>query len=221
MVWNLLFYEIVFIIMMSSHCLASRTSEEVFTHIYTTKLWGTNEHGEGISGGGSTLDQTKLYREFLQTFLREHNIHSVVDVGCGDWTFSKAIDWTGIAYIGYDVVGFLIDKNNAKYGTQSIQFIKGDATATDLPAADLLICKDVLQHLPNADIAKFLRQLRKFKYCLITNDIDLSKTNNNLRIVRGEHHLVDLTMPPFNLRGEKVLTYESGPNIKQVLLVQF
>lgn len=74
--------------------------KEAFTKIYDTGAWGRNSAGEGFSGSGSLLEQTVGYRQFLQKFLSDHNITSVVDIGCGDWTFSHAIDWTNVNYLG-------------------------------------------------------------------------------------------------------------------------
>ena len=43
--------------------------------------------------------------EFVRKFIKENAIHSVVDLGCGDWQFSPHIYHDlGVAYTGYDVV---------------------------------------------------------------------------------------------------------------------
>jgi SAM-dependent methyltransferase len=199
---------------------AERTNEEAFTEIYQHKIWGAGADGEGSSGGGSTLHNTKLYRQFLQEFLHLYQIQSVVDMGCGDWSFSQMIDWGGIGYKGYDVVRSLIAKNHARHATETIQFFHADAIAIDLPPADLFICKDVLQHLPNTDIERLIIQLPKFKYCLITNDVNpMTMSSDNPEIPRAWSRKLDLTQPPFSLSGTKVLTYFSDSDLKQVLLI--
>lgn len=204
-----------------SQAWADKTAQEIFSEVYKNKKFGTNTEGEGHSGGGSTLANTVAYRQFLQSFLKAYDIRSVVDLGCGDWEFSKTIDWNGIDYYGYDVVDFLIENNRAKYQASNIHFIYSDGIATELLPADLLICKDVLQHLPNGDIMAFIEQLPLFKYCLITNDVDpLSGTSDNEEICRGGFHPVDLTRPPFLLNGDKVFTYISDSVPKQVLFIQ-
>ncbi len=131
------------------------------------------------------------------------------------------IDWTGVNYLGIDVVKSVIEKNQILYSSPTIQFLHQGGIAADLPSADLLICKDVLMHFPNNDILQFLPQLGKFKYCLITNTVNsdnLSSHNPNIRI--GDFRNVDLTQPPFNVPGQKVLTYISGCTLKLVLLVR-
>jgi SAM-dependent methyltransferase len=197
---------------------AEKSNEEIFTDIYDNKTWGQNQQGQGHSGEGSTIAATHIYRVFLQEFLKEHSIRSVVDVGCGDWEFSKKINWEGIYYQGFDVVKAVIQNNQQIYASDTIQFTYADATTIELPEADLLICKDVLQHLPNEDISQFLSQLHKFKHCLITNDINpRTYTSHNKDIKRGGIHPIDLTKPPFSLKGFKILTYKSQSKLKQVL----
>jgi 2-polyprenyl-3-methyl-5-hydroxy-6-metoxy-1,4-benzoquinol methylase len=205
------------------------SNQKIFTQIYQKSLWGKNSHGEGCSGDGSSLVNATPYMNFLQTFMQEHDIKSVVDVGCGDWEFSKHMDWTGITYIGIDVVPTVVKKNNALYKNKKCSFICKDVTKKSLPKGDLLICKDVLQHLTTQDIKAVCRQFQKFKYCLITNDIDntssVVKLNDDLPVLGGLREL-DLTLEPFNITAEKVFSYTvpTGPDgcitsTKQVLLI--
>ena len=166
------FFLIFFVLSFITIIYADQTSEEVFTNIYSNKIWGTNENGEGHSGGGSTFENTTIYRAFLQDFLSQFNIRSVLDVGCGDWEFSQAIDWKGIKYTGYDVVKDVIEKNKIRFESDNIHFFTMDIINSRLQKADLLICKEVLQHLTNKDVLKFSYHFSNFKYCLITNDVN-------------------------------------------------
>ena len=200
----------------SNYAEGDQDKPDIFTKIYSNQVWGKNSKGRGHSGGGSTLEATITYRQFLQDFLEEYNVKSVVDVRCGDWEFSKTISWEGINYTGYDVVPFVIKNNIKMYGSDSIRFICEDAVSVQLPSADLLICKDVLQHISNEDITLFISQLSKFKYCLITNDIG---PRINTQISRGDHRPVDLTLPPFEVPGSKVLSYTSEGIPKQTILI--
>lgn len=202
---------------------ADSASETAFTNIYKNKVWGTNEHGDGSSGGGSTLQQTTIYRNFLQNFLKAYDIKSVVDAGCGDWTFSRSMNWSGIDYIGVDVVKSVIDKNISFFEKPSVHFIHEDLLTAELPSADLLICKDVLQHLPNEAILKLISQFKKYKYCLITNDVDADiQSNNNFEIKIGQWRPIDLTCAPFFVDGVKLLSYRGNRSVrmKQVLFIR-
>jgi 2-polyprenyl-3-methyl-5-hydroxy-6-metoxy-1,4-benzoquinol methylase len=194
--------------------------QTVFTTIYDKGMWGRNNLGVGHSGGGSTVENTSVYTDFLRNFIDTHEIKSIVDAGCGDWEFSRYIDWGAIKYIGYDVVEHVIKNNSVRYAKPNISFIHANFLKEDLPSADLLICKHVLQHIPNQDIILFLAQLPKFKYCLITNEVNpgtLSSHNDDTSI--GGGHKVDLSRPPFNLTGAKVLNYQVGRSAHQVFLI--
>jgi SAM-dependent methyltransferase len=197
--------------------------QESFTRIYENGGWGRNAAGEGISGNGSVIANAQPYVDLLKKFIVEHNVKSVVDVGCGDWELHKYISWEGIRYYGYDVVSSVIERDIQKYGTSKIQFICGDGITGNLPNADLLICKDVLMHLPNSYIHTFLSKIRKFKYCLVTNDIALPAAaalpiNNDISI--GKWRLLDLTKPPFGIKAQTLLVYPSANTVKHVILIQ-
>lgn len=190
--------------------------ENAFRQIYETKEWGDNP-----SGDGSLPENTEVYRFFLQKFLKDHSIKEVVDLGCGNWSFSRLVDWSGINYKGYDIYKEIIEEDLKKYGSPHIQFFHGNGLQMDLPKADLLICKDVLQHLPNNQVALLLPQLSKYRHCLIINDVDpATLTSDNSDIHPGGLRCLDLTKPPFNFPGKKILTFTCGDVTKQVLYIQ-
>jgi len=138
----------------------------VFDEIYKSNAWGFG------SGHGSLPSVTKGYRALLETFIRENNVRSVVDYGSGDWQFSKLVEWGDIEYTGVDVVPSLTAENTTKYGNQKRKFVTLAPGSNGIPDADLLICKDVLQHMPNQAVQEFVANiLPKFKCALITNCI--------------------------------------------------
>lgn len=146
-----------------------------------------------------------MYREYLQRFLRERNIRTVVDFGCGDWQFSKMIDWSGLQYLGIDVVPSVIRENRRNHGSANISFIIADTDDASLPPADLLLLKDVLQHWPTRMIQSFLKTLGGFRYALMTNCID---TATNTDCPLGGYRGIDLRSAPFKLPAVKVLEYD-------------
>jgi SAM-dependent methyltransferase len=194
-------------------------TKKAFEGIYRDSTWGTNDKGVGNSGTGSTVDATYLYRDYLQHFLKEHNIKSVVDAGCGDWEFSQKIDWSGIDYKGFDIVAKVVEGDKAKFAKPNIQFFVGNIVEDNLPKADLLVSKHVLQHLPNADVKKFLdKQLKKYKHVILTNGVDaITLTGDNRDIKPGDYRLLDLGAAPFNVKGWKDLTYWANGHMHQVL----
>jgi 2-polyprenyl-3-methyl-5-hydroxy-6-metoxy-1,4-benzoquinol methylase len=199
------------------------SNDDVFADIYKRGEWGTDESGKGNSGTGSDPENAKKYIDFLQNYLTQNNIKSVVDLGCGDWRISRTINWDGVRYLGIDVVASVIQENIEHFAAPNISFLKADGSDTCLPAADLLICKDILQHLPFQDIHEIISQFGKFRHCIIVNDVNPSTlTCENMDIPRGHYRSLDLTQPPFSMLGEKVLNYSSGPNgeLKQVLIIK-
>jgi SAM-dependent methyltransferase len=174
---------------------------DTFNRIYAEGTWGKDVTGKGTSGTGSTLEITREYRAYVEDFMKKHAVKSVVDAGCGDWTFSSAIDWGDASYLGVDIASDVIDAVRKKHEKGTITFKTGDITE-DLPAADLLISKDVLQHLSNELVHKFIKNnLRngKYKWVILTND--RSSGPQNLDTVPGGYRAIDLAAPPFGVKG--------------------
>ncbi|MBX2683461.1 class I SAM-dependent methyltransferase [Campylobacter lari] len=178
----------------------------IFNDIYVYNKWGSG------SGPGSSKDICENYINFLEVFFQKYNIKSIADVGCGDWQFSKFIDFKDICYVGYDVAEYVVKNNIEKYSKENIQFIHYDGDFDKIKTADLIICKDVLQHLPNKKIFEFIDILYKFKYALISNDINgyYSKFSNK-NIEPGDYRPLDLTKKPFNISMEHVFDIKRMP----------
>ena len=98
--------------------------KEQFTKIYQEERWGK---GKG-SGSGSRPKFNKDYISFLENFLKDNNIKSVIDYGCGDWQFSQYVDWGNIDYLGLDIVDSVIDNNKKQFPKYS--FISDTDTDT-------------------------------------------------------------------------------------------
>ena len=81
---------------------------DTFNRIYAQGTWGKNGAGKGTSGTGSTLEITREYRAYVEDFVKKHNVKSVVDAGCGDWSFSSAISWGDASYLGIDIASDVI-----------------------------------------------------------------------------------------------------------------
>ena len=189
-----------------------------FTKIYDKNIWGNG------SGCGSTLTHNKQYMDILQTFMAEKNVKSVMDIGCGDWQFSKYMDWTGIDYNGIDCVKSVVEFNNDNYGKENIKFFHMDASQTFIPYAfDLVIIKDVLQHWENDVIIKFMDKLISYghKYIIIVNTAfsNFKKDDDAPRTVKNRYHYskLDATKFPLNQYNIRVI---GRYKFKQISLIQ-
>lgn len=171
-----------------------------FGQIYQEDQW-TNG-----SGPGSMPKHTIEYRAFLSKFISENNIQSVTDLGCGDWQSTRLMDWTGIHYIGLDVVKWLVDRNNETFGADNIEF-RHLSDLDQLPGGDLCICKEVFQHLPNDLIHAHLDAIaQRYRFALITNFVEpIEDCNRDIEVGGGRP--VRLEDAPFNARGCNVFSY--------------
>jgi SAM-dependent methyltransferase len=188
-----------------------------FSEIYDKNLWHCG------SGEGSLPSYTISYRHFLEKFLREYNIKSVIDIGCGDWQFSKFIDWSNYNYIGLDCVQSVIDTNNSKYGKENIKFAYCDVfnNADTVPNnCDVIILKDVLIHWPNEYIRTFLPILKqKCKYLLTINTNGQTVDDYNINL--GDFRRLSCNMKPLNeFNFELLFTFGDPNHYKEVLLLR-
>lgn len=176
-----------------------------FDKIYTENLWSNG------SGPGSSPDFTIEYRGFLERFFRLNRIRSIVDIGCGDWQFSRFMDFAGARYVGLDVVESVIERNRNLHARERVDFALMPPSLADVPSGDLLIIKDVLQHLPDADIHAFVRELfPRYRFALITNSFEKLHTPRNVDVQPGEFRCLDLTAAPYRVRGAYVFEYWSA-----------
>jgi 2-polyprenyl-3-methyl-5-hydroxy-6-metoxy-1,4-benzoquinol methylase len=151
---------------------------KIFDNIYTTTHeWGGEDN---LSGAGSTLENTVLYRQFLDNFISSNKIKSILDLGCGDFEVMRTLKNIGnVKYIGIDASKYIINKNKRLYGDFNKIFVHGAIADMNLPNYDLVIIKDVLQHLSNENIIKILDHMKTYKYIIIVNDID-NHTNEDI-----------------------------------------
>ena len=163
---------------------------DVFTRIYETNKWGSNNNNNysGSSGSGSSLDQQKnTYVPFLKSFIKEHNINSVIDLGCGDFIVGKMIyNDLDVKYYGYDAYEKVINyhnKNNMKNDKYTFTHLDFYKEKESIVGGDLCIIKDVLMHWSLDKIYNFLDymiEIKKFKYILIINDCLQTEDNTNI-----------------------------------------
>ena len=169
---------------------------------------GPESHWGNGSGPGSSAVHTVEYQAFVSRFIYLNNVRTVTDIGCGDWQFSKFINFADAQYLGLDVVESVIERNNALHGREGVRFKTMPTDLSDIIPADLLLMKDVLQHIPNAAIARFRRDVfPKFKFCLITNSFQKLDTASNIDVETGSFRCLDLVAPPYAMRGAYVMEF--------------
>ncbi|MEJ2410704.1 MAG: class I SAM-dependent methyltransferase [Novosphingobium sp.] len=169
-----------------------------FNTIYRTGVW---QHGDGDipgSGTGSTIDATASLRSELANAICEYGIASLLDIGCGDFTWMQH---TGIEcdYIGVDIVPGVIVANTKSYANDKRKFLVADFVENNQGLkADAVLCREVLFHLSLADARSVIRNAlgTGCRYLLLTSD---KGTKFNSNIVSGDFRLLNLQRRPFTL----------------------
>jgi hypothetical protein len=91
-----------------------------------------------------------------------------------------------------------------------VSFKRLDIVTDQLPKGDLVIIKDVLQHLSFQDIKSVISKLKGYKYVIIGNGIYEGKFVNK-DIENGRFRPLDITKPPLEPKRYKVIkVYENG-----------
>ena len=133
-------------------------------------------------------------------------------------------------YTGFDVVQSVVERNRALMGSSRFEFHLADATRAGLPEADLLLCKEVLQHLPNSTVHRFLETtVSAYPLVVVCDDIWIGSSSAWRRAARnllglvsaprvgvnqdiepGGYRPLDYSLAPFSSLGlKKVLVYQS------------
>jgi len=183
----------------------------VFTSIYEKHLWG-GARDEYNSGSGSNEFHASHYANVVKKLIKEKDITTVVDLGCGNFLLGKALRMNGVRYIGIDIVDGLIKRNQETYGDDRTSFLCLDIISDQLPDGDICLIRQVLQHLSNSQIASVLQKTRKYRYVLITEHYPAPfvKSRPNLDKPHGpdtricDDSAVYLDQPPFNVKSESI-----------------
>ncbi len=139
----------------------------VFDTIAKENAWGSNE---SISGPGSTLDSTVSLRRQLPRAMSDLGIRSLVDAPCGDMNWMRHLQYDFEKYIGVDLVQSVIELLRKQSFPNSHHFQVGNIVTDILPAADALLCRDCLVHLPFSAVQAATRLFRMagLKYVMAT-----------------------------------------------------
>jgi len=166
---------------------------DIFSDIYQRRGW---DDPESVSGPGSGLVRTEVFRDKIAVLLRDIQARSLLDGGCGDFNWMKEVELELDRYIGIDVVPELIQQNQERYGDLAKSFIDLDITRDPLPRADVILCRDCLVHFSYEDIFATLRNFRRSEstYLLTTTFIKLAENSD---IKSGGWRPLNLQLPPF------------------------
>jgi len=185
-----------------------------FEEVYEQNLWGDSE---SRSGPGSTLEAASGDIKFIQEMVRtlypdQREIH-IADIPCGDMAWMPTLvssleqndnfNYT-VHYHGYDVVPQIVAANKKRFAGQTqYTFSQLDGTYSPPAKADVLISRDVLNHLPVEDDLQLLRNFVESGTAtlLLSNNRGEALANGPQQLFYTKGHasrLLDLEVPPFS-----------------------
>jgi hypothetical protein len=176
---------------------AGREAGEVFRSIFESRHWDLEPEAESVSGPGSSLRQTRHLIAELPAFLRRYGVRSILDIPCGDFNWMRHVDLEGIEYTGADVVEAIVVRNRREHSAPNRRFELLDLTLDQLPAADLVFCRDCLVHFSFGDIARALVNLQGSgsRYLMTTT---FPEERKNEDIATGGWRPLNFELPPFS-----------------------
>ena len=173
-------------------------AETKFSNIYRLNLWFSRV---SRSGDGSTLENTAVIRGVLLELLpRQTNF---LDVPCGDFHWMREVrarlPGFDTKYVGMDVVPSIISANSRAFPT--VTFKQGDAGTTQ-EQYDLILMRDLLQHLCTAKQMRILNNLRASgsSLLLVNYEPDVQQNRTVHADPAPDWFPFNLELPPFSLR---------------------
>jgi len=166
--------------------------------------WYDKLEFEEACGRGSYPQKNKGYCKHLLRTLRDNDVKSFVDYGCGNHeTYNGNIDWskTGIEYIGYDAHVGAIDTLRKKYPKLRFEYAKLNTIPNE--DVDALVIKDVLVHWFDKDIKWFFENV----FDRFENVFYMHSTTDQgyeTRVPKREAYMVDDPTKRFGTREKKL-----------------
>jgi hypothetical protein len=161
--------------------------KDIFNNIYDRNLWGYG------SGAGSLAEHNSILIKFITSTLPFISPTYLFDYGCGDWQYMKEVFLPYYTlYHGFDISNVILERTVKQYAiNNSVDFTLLNENREDgffghfinrvqeIKSADginLLLVKDVLQHLPNEDVSFFLKSIvPHFDYGFLVDGLDFTE----------------------------------------------
>lgn len=156
------------------------TVQDIFTDIYARKVWGDG------SGGGSV--HSGPYIDYVNQAIAKYKPRSILDIGCGDLVVASQFHLQGAEYIGWDAATFDVVADQMK-GMATVH-MGVDALTEPIPEVDMILCKEVMQHLPNEYVLKLLERTKDCPIRIICNSAKGDGLNDDIPI--GGFRPIDL-----------------------------
>jgi SAM-dependent methyltransferase len=204
--------------------------QKAFEEVYRRNMW---KQGESRSGLGSEGYFAARYIELVKNYAAQYELRTVVDAGCGDFAVGSRLVSHFDRYLAVDVSSFIIEANRRRYADlarRNVTFDVFDMTSAPFPQADLVLIRQVLQHLTNAQIEQILLNLEAghWRRALITEDVHNPVGNDMPNVDLPSHTVrtrvsfgsgVFLDKEPFNRQASRIAVIAEEKKSQDGLLV--
>ena len=102
----------------------NKNMENIFDNVYKNRIWDITTNS--ISGKGSEPINCQNWNSLLNNIIKEKDIKSILDFGCGDAASIMDLNLDGIIYTGVDISVIPLNKAKEKYGVGNIHPVMGD-----------------------------------------------------------------------------------------------
>ncbi len=171
---------------------------------------------ESASGPGSSLKTAEPALKMLRQTVRDYDVRSVLDLGCGDWHWMRHAGFPDfrmgrtVSYEGWDASPEMIEELNSRFADDAgqIRFSLTDISTSEIPPVDLIIARDVFFHLPKTLTVTILDRIRAHRPLLLSTSFDNVSENHDIEdylpIQGWGFYQINLNISPFDLGSAKV-----------------
>ena len=200
--------------------------EFVFSKIYANRVWGDGKVVP-LSGNGSSLEITRACRTIIIRVIKDYQLRSMLDIACGDMTWMPEVlnelrrEKYKLDFIGCEIVTDLVEKHKKKFAQYNdMRFEQADMVKGVVEKADLILCRDVIQHLTIPEGLSALNNISGSgaKFLLATTYPRQSEEMNMKEIGKTGYCMSrNLMGDPFNLPDPIAMYSENNTNYHKYL----
>jgi hypothetical protein len=202
--------------------------QQAFDEVYRRGMW---KQGNSPSGLGSEGILAERYVDLVRAYAAKYSLRTAVDGGCGDFSVGSRLVPFFERYAAIDVSPRIIASNQRRYADlakDKVTFAVANMLETPFPATDLVLIREVLQHLTNAQIEMILKNLEAstWRRVLISESVYDPRNNQSPNLDLPSHSVrtrgsqgsgVFVDKPPFSRPAKRIATLyptangEEGP----------
>lgn len=156
------------------------SDKQIFEKIYKDNVWDKKTTKLNSGPGSHDPNLIDPYIKFLTAFFKKNPNQKIVDLGCGDFNIGEKIFNFSKSYTGIDIVEKVIKTNTQNYKHKKIKFLCLNILEDKIPVADCIIIRQVFQHLNNKSIFEILKNIKNFRFLIITEHVPDFSFNPNI-----------------------------------------